>query len=69
LLEEDKQQLTLDLIKKANDNDVKLILPVDTVIADEFKNEANKKTVEPGRSPMAGWVWISGLNPSNFFRK
>jgi phosphoglycerate kinase len=57
LLEEDKEQLTLDLIKKANDNDVKLILPVDTVIADEFKNEANKKTVGAESIP-DGWMGL-----------
>lgn len=57
LLEEDKQQLTLDLIKKANDKGVKLILPVDTVIADEFKNEANKKTVSAGEIP-DGWMGL-----------
>ncbi|MBS0000716.1 MAG: phosphoglycerate kinase [Cyclobacteriaceae bacterium] len=57
LLEEDKQQLTLDLIKKANDHDVKLILPVDTVIADDFKNEANKKVVKAGEIP-DGWMGL-----------
>jgi phosphoglycerate kinase len=57
LLEEDKQQLTLDLIKKANDRGVKLILPVDTVIADEFKNEANHKVVKAGEIP-DGWMGL-----------
>jgi phosphoglycerate kinase len=57
LLEEDKQQLTLDLIKKAKDRGVKLILPVDTVIADAFKNEANQKVVKAGEIP-DGWMGL-----------
>jgi len=57
LLEEDKQQLTLDLIKKANERGVKLLLPLDTVIADEFKNEANQKVVDAGKIP-DGWMGL-----------
>lgn len=57
LLEEDKLKLTLDLIKKAKDRGIKLILPVDTVIADEFKNEANKKVVKASEIP-DGWMGL-----------
>jgi phosphoglycerate kinase len=57
LLEEDKQQLTLELIKKAKVHGVKLILPVDTVIADAFKNEANQKAVKAGEIP-DGWMGL-----------
>ena len=37
LLEEDKMDLSLELIKKAEANNVEILLPVDVVIADEIK--------------------------------
>ncbi len=51
LLEADKMDLTKELEKKAKDKGVKLILPVDTVIADDFSNEAKTKTVKSGEIP------------------
>ncbi|AKL94701.1 phosphoglycerate kinase Pgk [Clostridium aceticum] len=45
LLEEDKLQLALDLINKAKEKNVELLLPVDTVVAKEFKADAEYKTV------------------------
>src|SRR5215217_1144612 len=43
LLEADKQDLTLELVKKAKDKGINLILPVDSVIADKFANDAERK--------------------------
>jgi phosphoglycerate kinase len=40
LLEEDKMDLTLQLIKKAEDKGVKFMLPVDVVCAAEFANDS-----------------------------
>ncbi|WP_207431319.1 phosphoglycerate kinase [Sabulibacter ruber] len=57
LLEEDKQQLTLDLLKKAEDKGVKIYLPVDTVIADAFDNNAESKVVPSGTIP-DGWMGL-----------
>jgi phosphoglycerate kinase len=51
LLEADKQELTLELVKKAKEKGVNLILPVDTVIADKFSNDAERKTVTAGDIP------------------
>lgn len=45
LLEEDKVQLAKDLMVKAKDNGVAMVLPVDVVVAKEFKNDTNFKTV------------------------
>lgn len=45
LLEEDKMDLALSFIKKAEENNVKLHLPVDVVIADDFSIDANTKVV------------------------
>ena len=46
LLEEDKVDLAKGLISEAKEKGVKLLLPVDNVIADNFANDANKKVVE-----------------------
>jgi phosphoglycerate kinase len=51
LLEADKQELTLELVQKAKDKGVNLILPVDTVIADKFSNDAERKVVTAGQIP------------------
>jgi len=51
LLEADKQELTLELVKKAKDKGVNLILPVDSVIADKFSNDAQRKVVAAGEIP------------------
>lgn len=51
LLEADKMDLTKELEAKAKAKGVNLILPVDTVIADDFDKDANKKTVPAGRIP------------------
>src|ERR1700712_2401540 len=41
LVEADKLELALSLVKKAKEKGVKLLLPVDNVIADAFSNDAN----------------------------
>jgi phosphoglycerate kinase len=41
LCEEDKLDIATDLVKKAEAKGVKLILPVDQVLADKFDNDAN----------------------------
>jgi phosphoglycerate kinase len=40
LVEEDKLELAKELIKKANEKGVKMIIPTDSVIADAFSNDA-----------------------------
>ncbi|PWS31655.1 phosphoglycerate kinase [Pedobacter paludis] len=57
LLEADKQELSLELIEKAKAKGVQLILPVDTVIADKFANDADKKDVDSGQIP-ADWMGL-----------
>lgn len=56
LCEEDKLDVALDLIKKAEQKGVKLVLPVDQVLADEFDNEANTEQadIENGKEGMMG---------------
>ena len=54
LLEADYCEYALNMLKKAEEKGVKLLLPVDTIIADDFSNEANSKVVKAGEIP-AGW--------------
>ncbi|MCI8940179.1 MAG: phosphoglycerate kinase [Dorea sp.] len=54
LLEADYCDYALDMLKKAEEKGVKLLLPVDTVIADDFSNDANSKVVKAGEIP-DGW--------------
>ena len=54
LLDEENIPYALEMIQKAKDKGVKLLLPVDTVIADDFSNDANTKVVDAGCIP-DGW--------------
>ena len=54
LLEEDWKDYANDMVKKAADKGVKLLLPVDTVIADKFAPDANSDVVKAGEIP-DGW--------------
>lgn len=51
LLEEDKIDLAKGLIDKAKDKNIKLILPVDIVVAKEFKNDTEYRTVSIDNIP------------------
>lgn len=52
LLEADKMDYALDMIKKAEERNVKLLLPVDHVVGKEFSNDTEKAVVD---SIEAGW--------------
>jgi len=54
LLEADKLDLTLELLEKAKQKGVNLVLPIDTVIADKFSNDAERQTVPAAQIP-AEW--------------
>ncbi len=54
LLEEDYIGYAKDMMAKAEEKGVKLLIPVDTVEANEFSNDAEAKTVERGKID-AGW--------------
>ena len=51
LLEEDYEEYALKMEKKAEEKGVKLLIPVDTVVADDFSNDANIKVVGRGEIP------------------
>ncbi len=56
LCEEDKMDMALDLIKKAEEKAVNLILPVDHVLADKFENDAKTENtpIAEGKEGMMG---------------
>ncbi len=58
LCEEDKLALALEVIQKAKDKGVNLVLPVDQVLADDFNNDANTELA----SIMEGKVGYMGLD-------
>ena len=54
LLEADKQELALEILKKAKEKGVNIIMPLDNVCADSFSNDANRQIVDTGLIP-DGW--------------
>ena len=54
ICENDKLDVALDVIKKAKENNVKLVLGTDSIIADDFKNDANQKVCASNNIP-DGW--------------
>jgi len=55
LLETDMIDVALNIMKKAEEKGVKLLLPVDNVITKEFKEDAESKVVEAGKIE-DGWM-------------
>lgn len=56
LCEEDKVELAKELLAKADQKSVDILLPLDTVVADKFDNNANFKTVEKNIDD--GWMGL-----------
>ena len=54
ICELDKLDVALDVIKKAKENNVNLVLGTDSVCADDFKNDANTQICPSGAIP-EGW--------------
>jgi len=57
LVEEDKLDLAKSLIQKAKDKGVNLILPVDSIIADNFSNDANTE-IAKNDNIKEGWMGL-----------
>lgn len=57
LLEEERMQLTIDLLQKAEDAGVKIYLPTDSVVADSFSAEAQTRIVN-SNSISEGWMGL-----------
>lgn len=57
LCEEDKLDVALDVLQKAKDKGVQLLIPVDHVIADKFDAAANTQTTSVKNTP-DGWMGL-----------
>lgn len=51
LVEDDKIEVALSLMKKAEEKGVRFLVPVDVVVADAFAADANKQTVDVSAIP------------------
>lgn len=57
LVEEDKIPLALEILGKAKEHNVKVYLPSDTIIAESFSNDADRKEVDIYAIP-EGWMGL-----------
>lgn len=69
LVEDDKMQVALQVLKKAKEKNVEVHLPIDVIAADSFSNDANKQTVL-SKSVPEGWMGLdNGPKSNDAFRK
>ncbi len=67
LVEVDKQSLALEILEKAKAQNVAVYLPVDSLIADDFNNEAEIKEVDIYEIP-EGWMGLdAGVRSRKIF--
>jgi phosphoglycerate kinase len=64
LVEEDKLETALDILKKAKAKNVKVHLPTDAVIADSFSNQANTD-IAPVHNIPDGWMGLDAGPDTN----
>ncbi len=64
LVEDDKLDVAKDLLKKAEEKGVKLVLVKDILIADKFDASANVKTIKLGDIP-DGWLGVDSGEETN----
>lgn len=69
LCEDDKLDLAQELLRRAKEKGVHFLLPPDSVAADNFSNDANKKTVSNNDIP-DGWMGLDiGQEAIELYRK
>lgn len=67
LVEVDKQILALEILEKAKAQNVEVYLPVDSLIADDFNNDAERKEVDIYEIP-DGWMGLdAGVRSRKIF--
>ncbi len=69
LLEEDKMELSLELVEKAKANNVNLLLPVDAIIADEIKEGIDTEIVDIDSIPSDKEALDIGPKTAEIFAK
>jgi phosphoglycerate kinase len=69
LVEDDKQSLALEILDMAKKKFVKVYLPIDAIIADDFSENANTKTEDVNNIP-EGWMGLDvGPKTNELFAK
>ena len=63
ICEDDKMPLALEILKQAKAKNVEIHIPVDTIAADDFSNDANKKEVNITAIPN-GWEGVDAGSKS-----
>lgn len=69
LLEEEKVQLAKEVLEKSYKSGVKLLLPVDIVVADEFKNDSLSSVVKTDNIPSGKMGLDIGPETINLFKQ
>lgn len=64
ICEDDKMELALSILQKAEEKGVKVHLPVDVIAADDFSNDANKQVVDIYHIP-DGWEGLDAGPKTN----
>ncbi len=57
IVEEDKIELAKELLEEAKKNNLKMLLPLDIIVADSFSNNANYKTIKSNEIE-PGWMGL-----------
>ena len=69
LVEDDKQEMALSILKLGKEKNVKIHLPVDAIIADQFSNDAHTKTEAINTIP-EGWMGLDvGSKTNTIFKE
>lgn len=69
LVEDDKQEMALSILKLGKEKNVKIHLPIDAIIADQFSNDAFTKT-EAINAISEGWMGLDvGSKTNTIFRE
>jgi len=63
LVEDDKLSLAIEILEKAKEHNVKVYLPSDTIVAESFNNEAERKEVDIYAIP-DGWMGMDAGSKS-----
>ena len=69
LLEEEKIKVAQEILKDAEKRGVRILLPIDIVVADKFSEDANTEIVDAKKIP-GGWMGMDiGPKTIDFFKK
>ena len=68
LVEDERLDLALDMMRRAEENGISLLIPVDVVVADSFAAEARSRTVDVEDVPDGWYIMDIGHKTLDVFR-